>query len=145
MRGEISRSKGMTLIEAAIVLGLVAVVSGLAVERFGGTVATWRLQSAAELVAGELTRLRVRAIAALGPSFLQVAEGGESFIAVEADREVRSYRLPRGVRIRAPTSRAITFYSRGSAVPAGSYLLENKAGRIRVIVSPMGRVRWEWE
>jgi len=135
----------MTLVEAAIVLALIGLVSGLVIERLKGTISHWRLQSAAELVAGELTRLRVRALGGLGPLSLRVAETGNAFWSVEGDRPTRWYRLPPGVRMRSLTRKEITFYSRGNVAPAGSYLVENESGQIRIIVSPMGRVRWEWQ
>ena len=51
--------------------------------------------------------------------------------------------LPRGVVFSKIPSRPITFFSRGSAAPAGTFTLENKRGQIQVIVSLSGRVRWK--
>ncbi|MEE8348447.1 MAG: GspH/FimT family protein [Acidobacteriota bacterium] len=50
--------------------------------------------------------------------------------------------LPKGVSFSRVPSKPITFFSRGSAAPAGTFILKNRRGQIKVIVSISGRVRW---
>lgn len=52
-------------------------------------------------------------------------------------------KLPQGVRFDSIPARPLIFYSRGGAAPAGTFLLGNRSGQIRVVVAPSGRIRWE--
>ena len=64
-------------------------------------------------------------------------------LAVPQEASLSWRQLPQGVHFDSIPGRVLTFYSRGSAAPAGTYLLGNRSGQVRIIVAPSGRIRWK--
>ncbi len=140
------RLRGFTLLELLITLALGLASAGLGIGLLSRAIETWRLQGAAQMVGSELTRLRAAAVSTGVPIRFLVGKSADAYSAAEAGGEPVQYvPLPRGIRFVSMPSRPVTFYSRGQAAPAGTYILEGSRGRIRVVVAPMGRVRWQWD
>lgn len=140
------RLRGFTLVELMITLALCLLSAGLGLGHLSRAVDLWRLQTAAQMVSSELTRLRAVAVSTGAPTRFVVGGSGNAFSAVGLGAGPGQYiPLPKGVRFSSVPSRPITFYSRGQAAPAGTLILEGVRGRVRVVVAPMGRVRWQWD
>lgn len=138
--------RGFTLLECVAAASLLVLGAGLGLSWLGRTLDDWRLQGAAQALGADLTRARGAAVSTGAAHRILVHPAAESY-AVSVDGGPPRFwtSLPHGVRIIGAPSRPLIFYSRGQAAPAGTYLLEGRAGRVRVIVAPMGRVRWEWD
>ncbi len=136
--------KGFQLLKLTLVCGLITSVLTLGWAGWDGVRNRYRLES------GRLEFLA----AATQARHLAVVKGIPMQIGVKSDRlrytlavpqdELLSWRqLPQGVRFDSIPGRVLTFYSRGSAAPAGTFLLGNRSGQVLVIVAPSGRIRWE--
>ncbi len=140
------RNHGWSILELLIAALVISICGGIAVVRFMEARASQTLQATAQILAMELSSLRVRAISLNEPlSFVVGADGTTYGLAVRRTDPERWNDLPRGIRFTRVPSSPVTFYSRANAAPAGSLVLTSeKAGSIRVVVAPFGRIRWEW-
>jgi prepilin-type N-terminal cleavage/methylation domain-containing protein len=140
------RFRGFTLVELMIALALCLLSAGMGLRHLSRAVEVWRLQTAAQMVSSELTRLRAAAVSTGAPIRFVVRPSADAYSSAEPGQSPPQFTpLPRGIRFCSIPSRPVTFYSRGQAAPAGTFLLEGSRGRVRVVVAPMGRVRWQWE
>lgn len=135
---------GFQLLEITIVcllLGAAVITSAGPLLR---TNEQYRLHTARQSLVSTLAEARSLAVTTNLPLEIHVDKRQQRFGFIPRGEDVRSWmQLPSGVRfVQVPGSR-VTFYSRGFAVPSGSYLLENSVGAIKVVVSAAGRVRWE--
>lgn len=104
----------------------------------------YRLHTAGQSLVSTLSEARSLAVATNLPLEMHIDEQQQRFGFMPRGEEVRTWmQLPSGVRFVRVPGRRVTFYSRGFAVPSGSYLLESSVGAIKVVVSAAGRVRWE--
>lgn len=105
----------------------------------------YRLYTAGQSLVSTLSEARTLAVTTSVPLAVSIDEQRQRFGLMPRGERVRTWiTLPDGVRfVHAPRSR-VTFYSRGVAVPSGSYLLENSTGGLKVVVSAAGRIRWEY-
>lgn len=143
-RGETSR--GFQLIELMIVVALAVLGVGFAGASIVRIASSHRLDFGVRTFVSELSSLRARAVTGNRPMSVQIDGTGTRYGFGSPGDLPRSWtQLPAGVRFRGQPLRPVTFYSRGSAVPAGSYLIENSAGTIKVIVAASGRIRWKYE
>ncbi|RPI27036.1 MAG: prepilin-type N-terminal cleavage/methylation domain-containing protein [Acidobacteria bacterium] len=139
---------GFSLVELLLVVGILAITAAFAIPALDGTMASFRLRSSADLIAGELDAARVMAISR-GAVFevrlypdqrgVQVLDPADSVANAPRTRKF----LDQGVTIvNGPT---IQFQPRGSCTgtttgqeiqirnDSGSILVEvNKTGKIRV-------------
>jgi hypothetical protein len=138
---------GFSLVEAAVLTAcvmLVLLASVPAVERLHKA---WTLRAGTCLVESTLQWGRLHAISANVSLMLEVDAEGKS--TGWRDPETGSpydtgvCHLPADVRIVSAPSKPLRFFPRGNAAPAGSYVLKNRAGSFRVVVSPAGRIRVE--
>jgi Tfp pilus assembly protein FimT len=102
-----------------------------------------RLQTACESLRADVWRARVAALAGNIPVTVQIREDGQAYSIVEQGETPAWRELPQGVKFTSYPKKNVTFYSRGSITPAGTYTLANTAGVIQVIVAASGRSRWE--
>jgi Tfp pilus assembly protein FimT len=140
------RNRGWSILELLIVALIITICGGMAVARFVEARAVQTLQETARILAMELSSLRVRAISLNEPLSLVVGADGKTYgLAVRKKVPTRWITLPEGIRFTKVPSSPVTFYSRANAAPAGSLVLTSeKAGAVRVVVAPFGRIRWEW-
>ena len=104
------------------------------------------LRMSAQAFSGELNRARVASIACgipvevrLGPGLrscsLRLGHSGTDF---------PEFMLPEQLHFSSSPSKPIVFYSTGTCAPSGSYIIAGEKGRVKVVVSIMGRVRWKF-
>ncbi len=136
---------GFSLIELMIALSVVVIAIAAGVQ-FARGVAGWqRLRSGADLFVSAAERARALAVSRNGSFEIRVHENRKAFavIAVGSLEPPLWRGLPRGVEFASLPRRPITFFSRGTAAPAGTFGLASESGRIDVIVAGSGRIRWE--
>jgi Type II transport protein GspH len=140
---------GTTIVELLIVVGCAVVMLSGAVPGYVRMSQGWRLRGGVELVLTSLQWGRSHAVSSNSSIAFYVADDGRSFWWVEPGSNER-FRgtvryMPTGVRIVSAPRRPIRFYPRGTAVPAGTYVVRGESGGYRIVVSPAGRIRSERE
>jgi general secretion pathway protein H len=96
------RQRGVTLLELLIVLGLMALIAGIALPMFGGTgVSTTELRSSARQLAAGLRAARSEAVAQRRETFLVVDVAGKRF---KVDQDPREHPLPKNVELKLFTA-----------------------------------------
>ena len=136
---------GLSLIEMLILLLLAAVLAGVGIGQLGRIREQLQLEWACREFVTTLDGARRRAAAGNLRIAVAVAPGGTRY-SIGPPGDPAPWRpVVGGARITASPRRSLRFYSRGAAVPAGSYLLERGRYRVKVIVSSAGRVRWQWQ
>ncbi len=139
---EFMRSSGFSLIELLLALGLGMAVTAAALPSAARMLDAYRLEAAARGVAGDLELARMLAVTRNSQVAVRFDRESNSYWLLEGEELLAAARpLPRGVRLAEVMRRDIRFHSRGNAAPAGSVLIANPAGKIRVTVSAAGRVR----
>ncbi len=135
----------MTLIECLVVLALLTLAAAISLPLAREAKSAFELRTTAELLVAELAGTRAWAVSHNAPVCVLVAETGEAYgFAIPGREPDRWTGLPRGIRFVRRPRRPLTFHSRGNVAPAGTLVLRSAAGEVRVVVAPMGRVRWEW-
>lgn len=146
------RQHGLTMLELAIILVVLAIVSALAVPSFGGRIDRARAQAAAEALAADLTEARFEAARRGLPLYVQATSGRDWCWAVSTLADCpcgsaqscqlrsASARQHRGVELMSSLSLRLDPSGQPSA--AQSLELRTKRNdRLRVELSPMGRAR----
>lgn len=164
-----TRHSGFTLIELLLTLALLGLLAGLALPAMGRFVDAGRLRNATQSLAQELREARNRALlfhrdihftfaeATAGAWCYGWSDTGDcncAFDSVRAGACVSGDTRPvlhrqvsedfPSVTLRAPGARqqrTLVFSAVRGTARAGSFVLHNRAGRVRIIVSPLGRVR----
>ena len=138
------RERGVTLIELAVILAVVATGIGVIAPSLGSVMPTLRVQGAARDLYGavHLTRARARATGVLHA--LIIEPDGRAFRIVEdpvgAGRTVVGPN-PLVAGVVATANATIRFSPRGFAVPFGTITVRSEGEVRRVIVNILGRVR----
>lgn len=155
---------GFTLIELLVTVAVVALLAGAAVPAMSRFVDNGRLRGAAEQLLQDLRQVRSRALTAEQDMYVAFAVppagrwcyGWQAREACDcrvlgdcADAADKAPRLRRaddfpGVTLRAPRGAPIyrlRFGAHRGMADATTLSLANRAGEIRVIVSPLGRTR----
>jgi type IV fimbrial biogenesis protein FimT len=143
-------STGLTLLELAIALAVLAVLGALALPSMATRLAHQRLQSVAQNLAGDITEARFQAASRGQPMHIEARAGPAWCWSVAAApgcacAEVQTCQLHRvrGVdhaQVRLLEAQAIRLDPGGTAQGGTAALLESPRGeRLRVEVSPMGR------
>ncbi len=134
--------RGFQLLELMLVCFLIAVGAALGASAWYEWVGQHRLHSAAEGLSTFLQGVRLSAVSRNAAIQVRV-QGNRYAMALRGSDAVVWQRFPQGVQAVRFPRRPVTFFSRGNAAPAGSFVLQNRSGQIRVVVSPTGRVRKE--
>jgi type IV fimbrial biogenesis protein FimT len=159
------RQRGTTLIEAATVTSIVAIVAGLAVPGFGPSIERRHVEGAAALLETDLQLARATAVArnaGVRVSFQMLADGGSCYVmhsgragdcGCTADGQavcepgaeplrVAHYGPELPVRISA-NSRSMLFDPvKGTVTPTATMKVQGRSGAaIHQVVNVMGRVR----
>ena len=137
-----NRERGFQLLELMLVCALIAVGSTFGVGAWYEWISRHRLHNAAVGLSAFLQGARLSAMSRNAAIQVQV-QGDRYAMALRGSDAVLWRRFPNGVQAAQVPRRPVTFFSRGNAAPAGSFVLQNQSGQVRVIVSPAGRVRRE--
>jgi hypothetical protein len=139
----------MKLLESMMVLMGGAVLMAMAVPGLHRMQQRWALWGGAQIVDMSLQWGRMYAVTANGSVSFEVDAGGAGFHWKDpesGERYESSVRfLPGSVRITGAPGQPLRFYQRGNAVPAGTFVISGPGGSCRVIVSPSGRIRMQWD
>ena len=145
-RMQVRFEKGFQLIEMLIVCLLIAVLAGAAAGSTWEHLEFYRLDNACRLFSSRLSEIRAVSIGLNLPISVEIPESRDRFgFAERGDSPTVWILLPQGVVFRKIPRRTVTFYPRGNAAPAGSFLLENPKGGRKITVAVSGRIRWEVE
>ncbi len=135
--------KGFSLVDTLLTCLLVGTVLSVGVSSWDTFSAHHHLQTACQSLMSDLWRARVASLAGNLPVSIEVRSDRSAYSVVELGETPAWRELPRGVRFSESPKTKITFYSRGSVVPGGTYTLSNISGSVQVIVAASGRVRWQ--
>jgi len=135
--------KGFSLIDVMVTCLLLGTIIGVGLSSWDNFSAHHQLQSACQSLMSDLWRARVASLAGNLPVSIQVRGDCAAYSVVELGETPSWRELPRGVRFTDCPKTKITFYSRGSVVPGGSYTLSNSSGALQVVVAGGGRFRWQ--
>ena len=138
------KARGYSLLEMLLVCGFIGSASTWGLLMFQGTAEQHKLHLAGEIFLSAVTAARVQAVAQNLAIQIRVHSNRRKFGVAMKDAEPQLWQdLPSGVEFSTVPRKPPTFYSRSYASPAGTFILENSRGQIRVIVSLSGRVRWQ--
>lgn len=135
---------GFSLVELALVLGLMGIVAGSAAPGIHRINQEMALRGSVRLVESSLLWARTHAIATNDSLVFIIDQDGRRFHwqTPEGKRYENSVRiLPAGISIISSPRRPLRFYQHGNAAPAGTFVIQGPAGTYRVVVSVMGRIR----
>ena len=136
---------GFSLLELAIVLACLCIIVGAATPGLRKLNQEWTLWCGTWLLEGSLQWGRMHAISANSSLVFEVEPKGRRFYWADSesgqayDNTIRD--LPATIRIVSAPSRPLRYFPRGTAVPAGTFILRGEAGQYRVVVNPAGRIR----
>lgn len=134
--------RGFSLVDLLLTCLLTGTVLTVGLSSWENFSAHHRLQTASQSLMSDLWRARLASLAGNIPVSVEVRPDRSAYSVVELGETPAWRELPNGVSF-SDFPKKITFYSRGSVVPGGTYTFGNGSGRIQVIVAPSGRVRWQ--
>ncbi len=142
-----ARIDGFCLTDLGVTCLLVMVLAAAGLDLARGLAVRLRMQAACGAFVSSVERARDLAVARNGSYQVRIRRDGRAFavtpVGLEDDQALWRD-LPPGLSfVRAPR-RSLTFHSRGSAAPSGSFSLASGTAEMRVVVSVSGRTRWEW-
>lgn len=137
-------ARGYQLVEGMLVCSLLGLLSSFALPAFRGLGDHHRLQAASQLFLSTVAGARFEALAKNTAVQVQVHADRQRFAKALRSRVPALWHdLPGGVQFSSVPNTPVAFYSRGTASPGGTFILENASGRIRVVIASSGRLRWE--
>ena len=140
----VRNNSGTGLVEMLVVLGLISIIAGVAAPGAQRMHQEWVLWGSAHALESSLFWARTHAISHNDSLALIIEPGGKRYYWQDADGARYDYsirNLAAGVSIVQSPRRSLSFFPRGTAVPAGTFVLESPAGTYRVVVSSLGRIR----
>ncbi len=141
-RNHSTNERGFQLLELLLVVALVGLLGSLAIGGLREARSRHRLHAGASAFLAFVTETRVQAMTFNSP--LRVVFETNRYALIPADGLPSNWRrLPLGVTFLAGPSGPLTFFPRGNAAPAGSFIISSETGAFRIVVSPGGRVRME--
>ena len=135
---------GYQLLEVTLTCLLIGFLASLAWPAYQQVRDHWRLSQGSHLFLSLLEQGRMEAVGRNLTVQIRIStDAGSATIAPEGEEAGHWMNLPRGVRVVRRPNRDIAFHSRGTAAPGGTIVLGNSAGKIRIVISPAGRIRWQ--
>lgn len=137
-------ARGYQLLEVTLTCLLIGFLASLVWPSYQQVRDHWRLSQGSHLFLSLLEQGRMEAVGRNLTVQIRIStDAGRATIAPEGDEAGHWLTLPRGVQIVRKPNRDISFHSRGTAAPGGTFILGNSAGKIRIVISPAGRIRWQ--
>lgn len=137
-----TQQRGFQLLELVLVLALIAVAAAIGAGAWSEWTSRYHLYLATDALNACLQSARTGAMTQNAAVEVQVQAHRYS-MSLRGEEPVLWRRFPKDVEVVKAPSRAVAFYSRGNAAPAGSFVLQGRGGQVKLVVSPSGRVRVE--
>jgi len=138
--------RGFTVMELMVVVGLMAIISAIAMPSFISWLPSYRLSAGARQVAGDLQLARMKAISQNTTYRLNFISGTQYRLEKDAGFTLESgpFTLPTGITA-SPTGATSEFQSRGTASATDDITLTNDGGTTvrHVCIKTVGRVHIE--
>jgi Tfp pilus assembly protein FimT len=144
------KSGGFTLLEAMIVIFLIATVSTIAAPNLIAWRNKAKLRAAADNLKGDLELAKLKAVMINGSVAMNYSAGsyqifddsiGAAYVRESGEKLYIARTLPAGVKIDTDKSGDISFTGRGTADSGTIHLIDSKGVKKQVIVSAVGRIR----
>jgi prepilin-type N-terminal cleavage/methylation domain-containing protein len=139
------RQTGFTVVELVIVVALGSIIVTSAIPQLDRMQQAWALWGGARLVESSLQWGKMHAVTANTSLAFQVSEDGRQFgwtdPAGSEKYEGTLRNLPQKIAIVDKPAKALRFFQKGNAAPAGTFVIQGDAGTWRVVVNPAGRIR----
>jgi Tfp pilus assembly protein FimT len=135
--------RGFSLVDIMITCLLVGTIMSFGLSSWDSYSAHYHLQTACQALMSDLWRARVASLAGNLPVSIEVRGDRTAYSVVESGEAPAWRELPPGVSFTEFPKTKMTFYSRGSVVPAGTYTLSNSSESLQVVVAASGRFRWQ--
>ena len=141
----LKKGYGYSLIECLIVISCAGILVTIAAPHTQRMRQAWALWGGTTAIVYSLQWGRMHAVSSNTSMLFSVSEDGREYCWIDPENGERyadsKHSLPDTVRIESAPKRPLRFYQHGNAVPAGTYVIQGKAGSYSVIVSPGGRIR----
>ncbi len=135
---------GFQLLELMIVCALIGLLGAIAWGNFQRLREHYELRMGSAQFVSVLSQCRLQAVSKSLPLQVRIHRDRNHFTITPEGEPPRLWKaLPRGMKFVRIPKKTLTFYSRGTAAPAGSFLLENRTGQVKVLITPAGRIRWQ--
>ncbi len=141
---------GFTLLEAMIIISLIAIVATIAAPNLIAWRNKAKLRAAADNLKGDLELAKLKAIQINGSvainctaSDYEIFEdnGATTHVRDSGEQLVKSRALPAGIKIDIRKPVKISFTGRGTAKSGTIQLLNSGGEKKQIIISPVGRIR----
>lgn len=137
---------GYQLLEVTLTCLLIGFLASMAWPSYRQVRDHWRLSQGSQLFLSLVEQARTAAVGRNLTVQIRVSDdGGRTTMAPAGEEAEHWLTLPRGVLAVRRPKREVSFFSRGTAAPAGTFVLGNAAGKVRIVISPAGRIRWKRE
>ncbi len=135
---------GFQLLEMMIICALIGLLGTIGWGNFRHIREHYQLRMGCAHFVSLLSQCRLQAVSKGLPLEVRIHPDRGHFTIAPEDEPARLWRaLPAGMKFTSIPKKRLTFYSRGTAAPAGSFRLENRTGQIKVLITPTGRIRWQ--
>ena len=152
---------GFTLMEVMVVIGIVGIISAIAIPNFIGRLPDYRLRSATRDIVSCMQEAKLRAVKENAQvvvifnqntesyvSFIDTVPAGGNWAVDGTETIVKQVTLPSGIDIQSnplTTSYTYGFNNRGLSANAGGtiQMINNKSNYTRVVINFAGNIRTE--
>lgn len=135
---------GYQLLEVTLTCLIIGFLASLTLPAYQQVRDHWTLSQGSHLFLSLLEQGRTAAIGRNLTVQVRIsADGRRAAIAAKGEETEHWLALPTGVVVTRKPHKEISFHSRGTASPAGSFSLSNPSGEVRIVISLAGRIRWQ--